>query len=435
MFARFAWLLTLFAFAALCWANEEYGSYLAEWEAKCAPLLEQWRKPDTVRDSALRSALLEAAVRSEQPEIVEEIAAGGDVASLEIKLPDDTQDIELIALQEFDDIPSVPYGKRMDAVIRRMTKSRFELWTPKHGWLFNAKGKLVNEARPPRRDGIGREWHGAFLPDGSWITTDLWEMDKTLTFFSPSGKLLKEMKVADIAPAGPDEPWNLNLIGWARCDKDGEGWVISIGDGFGRARVYVKPNGKLRLLENTNGLRDDIWKLCYPRDLGPKGMFTGMSRPSDDSKRWIEFSCPSHGMWCEYPSFTWSDKDGDGTNIPEGDHNFGFLPNSHDVFIGASDIDGDDRNNPRRLKTWFFEEDGKCLGWIRAAYLCDSADEKETWYLAEDCSVAVLDSGLSPQSRLRFVMGGETARTLKLFTDLRIGFFVVNKHLVLAGWK
>ncbi|MEI8311480.1 MAG: hypothetical protein WCH98_12065 [Verrucomicrobiota bacterium] len=423
-------LLSLFSLAASCGANEEYASYLAEWKAKCPPLLEQWRKPESAGDAGLRGALLEAAVRSEQPGIVEEIAAGGDAASLEIKLPSDGENIQAQSVRAFDGIPSVPYGQRRDCVIRRMTKSRFELWTPKRGRLFDAKGKLLNEALPPRRDGIGREWHGAFLPDGSWITTDLWEMDKTLTLFSRAGKMLQEIKVSDLAPAGPDEPWSLNLIGWARCDKEGEGWVLSVGDGFGRAIVFVKPRGKPHRLEDSFA----PWKLCYPRDLEPKGMFTGMSRPSDDYKRWIRFSCPSHGMWVGFPSFSWSDKDGDGKNIPEGDHNFGFLPGSHDVFIGASDYDNGEDGKPRRMKTWFFAGDGKCLGWTRAAYLCDSADGASTWYCAEDGSVAVLDAGLKPQSRLRFLIDGQPARPVKLFTDLQLGFFNVNKQLVLASW-
>ena len=139
-------------------------------------------------------------------------------------------------------------------------------------------------------------------------------------------------------------------------------------------------------------------------------------------------------MWCGSPAYSWSDKDGDGRNIPEGDHNFGFLPRSHDVFIGSSDFDDGEDGNPRRLKTWFFAGDGKCLGWIRAAYLTDSADGAATWYCAEDDSVVVLDTSVKPQSRLRFLIDGQSARPVKLFADLRLGFFQVNKRLVLAGW-
>lgn len=427
-------LLSFLALAAFCGANEEYDGYLAESKAKCAPLLEQWRKPENANDAGLRDALLEAAVRSEQPEIVEEIAAGGDVAGLEIKLPSDEQKIEAQSVRTFDGIPPFPFSRRIDCVIRRMTKTRFELWTPKHGWLFDAKGNLLNEALPPRRDGIGREWHGAFLPDGHWITTDLWERDDTLTFFSSNGKLLKEIKASELAPAGPDEPWSMNLIGWARCDREGEGWVVSVGDGCGRAHVFVRPHGKPHLLENIKGPWDKLWKLCYPRDLEPKGMYTFLNRPSDDYKRWIRFSCPSHGIWCGSPAYTWSGKDGDGKRIPGGDHNFGFLPRSHDVFIGASDFDNDDDGKPRRVKTWFFAGEGKCLGWVPAAYLTDSADGAATWYCTGDDSVAVLDASLKLQSRLRFLIDGQAAKPVKVFTDLRIGFFCVNKRLVLAGW-
>lgn len=430
----FTEFLIMLAVVAFCRGNEESDTYLTDWQAKCAPLLEQWRKPENAGNAELRRALLEAAARSQQPEIVEEIAAGGDVASLEIKIPSDEQKIEAQTIRAFDEIPPDPYSHRMDAVIRRMTTTRFELWTPKRGWLFNAKGKLLTEALPPRRDGVGREWHGAFLPDGSWITTDLWVRDDTLTFFSRIGKLLKEIKVADLAPPVPDGYGSLNIIGWARCDREGEGWVVSVGDGLGRAHVFVRPHGKPRSLGAIEGPWDKLWKLCYPRDLEPKGMFTSLCRPSDDYKRWIQFSCPAHGLWCGYPSFSWSDKDGDGRRIPEGGHNFGFLPRSHDVFIGAYEYDNGDDGSPRRLKTWFFAENGKCLAWIRANYLCNSADGASTWYCARDGSVVVLNASLQPKSHLHFLIDGQSAWPVKLFTDLRIGFFNANKRLILARW-
>ncbi len=230
----------------------------------------------------------------------------------------------------------------MDVVFRRMTKAHFEAWTPKHGWLFNAKGQIVNEAIPPRRDGIGRGWHGAFLSDGRWITTDLWEMDKTLSFFSRSGKLVKEIKAANLAPVKPGkDEWVNNLIGWARCDQHGEGWVVSVGDGPGRARVFVEPNGRTRLLEDENA----PWKLCFPRDVEPKGMYTSLARPSDDYTRKIWFEVPGHGAWSGYPTYHWTGKDDDAKVIPENDNNFGFLPGSHDVFIGEN-VNGNSNTSP-----------------------------------------------------------------------------------------
>ena len=421
----FGWLLIALALATLCQADEESDNFLTS-----SQLLSQWRKQENKNDAGLRSALIEAAVRAQQPEIIEEVAAGGDAPKIEIKPPSDAKVIEIQALQYFEQKPTIYSSDRVDCVIRRMTKTRFEAWTPDHGWLFNATGHLVNEALPPRHDGIGREWHGAFLPDGRWVTTDLWEMDKTLTFFSRNGKWLREIKAQDLAPSDPDEIWSLDLIGWARCDRKGEGWVVSVGDGPGRARVFVKPHGAGRLLSDE----DAPWKLCYPRDLEPKGMYTNLWRPSDDFKSHIRFAEPAHGARVGFPTYSWSQVPDSQKVIPDGDNNFGFLPGSHDVFIGASVNDRGDAGIPRHLKTWFFDSDGNCRGWVRAAYLTDSADKKETWYLDEENSVVTLGADLLVQSRMRFVFDGATATPVKLFTDLRLGFFRIDKRLTLAGW-
>ena len=88
----------------------------------------------------------------------------------EIKIPADSHTVSLKALR------TLPYEERPffngdpSWVVRRMTRARFELWTSKRGWLFDRSGKVLSEAVPPRRDGEGREWYGAFLPDGRWVT-------------------------------------------------------------------------------------------------------------------------------------------------------------------------------------------------------------------------------------------------------------------------
>ena len=110
----------------------------------------------------------------------------------------------------------------------------------------------------------------------------------------------------------------------------------------------------------------------------------------------------------------------------------GFLPGSHDVFIGEN-VYGD-TNTPSHLKTWFFGSDGKCRGWIRAAYLTDSADLKSIWMLDEENCVVTLGLDLKPQSRLRFVVKGANAKPVKLFTDLKLGFFKIDRRFVLARW-
>ena len=417
--------LTAVTLLSFCRAEEESDDFEKEWKAKTVPLLEQWRKAENKSDPNLKEDLIQAAVYAGQSEIVEEIMLDGDdVSSKEIKLPSEEQKIPIHIIQSFEELSPYPNNgwlTRDPFNIRRMTKGSFEIWSSKHGWLFDAKGKLLNEAFPPRRDGVGREWFGAFLPDGRWVTTDLWELDKTLTFFSKAGKWIKEINGKDLYPANPDSSCELNLIAWARCDKEGKGWVVSIGEYPGNAHVFVRPNGKAQLLEYTNQPWDKLWKLCYPRDLEPKGHRQALTY-SDDLKRLIQVGRPGHGPMIEYPSFSWGDKDilTNHKVVPFGG-NFGFLPNSHDVFIEGS-------------KTWFFDEHGKCRAWIGASYLADSSEAKETWYVDPDQIVVTLGSDLKPHSRIRFVIDETNANPVKLFTDLRIGFFLIDQNLVLARW-
>jgi len=376
------------------------------------------------------------------PEALEAKAAGRDVAKAEIKMPTEVHDVDAKSVVNLGDFSR-------DWVIRRMTADRIEAWTPRHGWLFDAKdakARLINEAAPPRRDGEGREWHGAFLPDGRWITTDLWEMDKTLYIFSRAGRQVKEIKAVNLVPLQPEGPpdslvekypdggpWNQSLIGWARCDRHGKGWVVSVGDGPGRGRAFVTPDGKCRLLPDPKA----PWALCYGRDLEPKGLQVAwdVRRPSDDLKSIIDMQSAGHGMYVLDPTYKWGGKGG-GKNepmIPYGE-DCGFLPRTHDVFIVADDTAVWDGTSPRTFKTWFFASGGECRGWIGAAYLADAADGKGTCYRAQDNSVVTLDSRLKPISRERFGIGGVAATPVKLFTDLKVGFFSVGKQLVLARW-
>jgi len=399
------------------------------------PLLDEWRRPGEVHDIQLQDRLVSAAMRAEHPEVIEEVSAGGDVAGLEIKLPQHAKRVEMKTMYNLGVMPGVPYlDSSMDCVIRRMTKTRFEAWTPERGWLFDDRGKLVNKAAVPRRDGRGREWYGAFLPDGRWVTTDLWEFDQTLTFFSKNGKWLKEIKGADLAPSSDEMELGDNLIGWARCDRDGTGWVVSVGCEGGRAAVFVKPHGKAHGLPGVilNEIGEDTgefcyapWKLCYPRELEPKGFYIELHRPSDDCKSLINFGEAGHGMGVGFASYAWGGMK-QRKVIPGGDHNFGFLPGSHDVFLGAADaIDP---------KTWFFSSNGKCRGWIKAAYLTDAADGTSTCYCDGDNCVVTLDRDLKPRSATQFTLAGLAVKPVKLFADLKLGFFLSGERLVLARW-
>ena len=412
------------------------------------PLLDAWRKPGAAHDAETRNQLIHAARFAERLDVIEEVAAGGDVGVMEIKLPPHPDRIAAKVVMNLRKMPEVPYsGGSMDCVIRRMTSTHFEAWTPARGWLFNSKGQLVNEARPPRRDGRGREWHGAFLPDGRWVTTDLWELDKTLTFFSRSGKWQKEISSAALAPPKAYEGNGRDLIGWARCDRQGKGWVVSIGADGGRAIVYVEPSGRTRRLKGNMGLGtpvgelcDEAWRLCYPRDLEPKGMYVALFRPSDDRKCWLSRNEPGHGTWVGFPAYRWAESERASSVIPNGDSNFGFLPGSRDIFIGSTFRDFSEETEawPRapgiHLKTWFFDSAGKCRGWVRAAYLTDSAEGKGMCFCDEDDGVVTLGTDLKLLSRTRFAIAGKTAKPVKLFTDLKMGFFLYDNELVLARW-
>lgn len=414
---------------------------------KCAELLAEWRKPGAAHDEEHRYRLFEAAILTERPGVINDFAAGGDAAKMEIPLQGKAQRIEASVVRNLG-MPAKEYGNPIPWVIRRMTKTHFEVWTPKHGWLFDSKGVLINEAFPPRRDGAGREWHGAFLPDGRWVTTDLWAYDRTLTFFSARGKWVKEMSAETLAPLDKgDDRHESDLIGWARCDREGRGWVVSIGSNGGSAIVFVGPSGPARALSGHLEPWDmtEPWRLCYPRDLEPKGTYVSLFRPSDDGEAALHFGEAGHGNWVGFPTYSWGGHFEEGSAyrkvIPDGDHDFGFLPSSHDVFIGASNMElndepdsAEDQPEGRGLKTWFFGAAGNCRGWVRGAYLADSADGQAVWFLDDRNGVVVLGNDLRPQTRMRFVIAGTGGQPRKLFPDLRLGLFRVRGKLVLARW-
>jgi hypothetical protein len=125
---------------------------------------EEWNKEsDPQKTREIGEDLVRAAIDSDQPQVVLEVATDGKMAEKEIKIPEkDATTLPLRIVKSFEPEP-YPYEDDAAWVVRRMTHDRLELWLPHHGGLFDAKGKIVNEARPPRRDGFGRHWYGAFL--------------------------------------------------------------------------------------------------------------------------------------------------------------------------------------------------------------------------------------------------------------------------------
>ncbi|MGI9088631.1 MAG: hypothetical protein ACR2HH_12975 [Chthoniobacterales bacterium] len=411
--------------------------YQAQAKAELDRLYPLWRdEADAKEKREVGRELAEAAVRNEKPELVTKVATDGQFANREIKIPEGTSEkITLHEVRSFDPPPADQYGGIYAWVIRRMTRDCFELWQPFHGWLFDKEGRVLNEAKPPRRDGTGRQWYGAFLPDGRWVTTDLWEMDRTLSFFSRAGKWRKDILSASLVPAKRDDTgYELPLlIGWCRCDKEGKGFVLSVGANGGRGQAWVSSEGKARLLNEPN----EPWKLCYPRDLEPKGTYTYLACPADNGKAVLSRQEDAHGTFVGFPVY---EAPGFSVRVPDGE-TFGFWPNSSDVYIATSttteitDASGNPDNGPVISRTWFYHADGSFAGWIAARRFADRAKENGMLFLADDGRVAALGKDYRIERVEEFHLpDGSIARPRKIFPDLRIGFFERGAQLILARW-
>ncbi|MEY2559503.1 MAG: hypothetical protein QOE34_2928 [Verrucomicrobiota bacterium] len=399
---------------------------------------EEWcKESDPEKKREIGEELVDAAIKIDQPQYVLEVATGGTLAEKEIKVPGGpVAALPLRTLLPFDPEP-YPYEQQAAWVIRRMTRDRFELWLPNHGWLFSSQGKVVNEARPPRRDGYGRQWYGAFLPDGHWVTTDIWEYDRTLHFFSRAGKWRKDLAADELVPRGSGEDrGNASIIGWCRCDKEGRGFVLSVGTNGGRGAARVTGDGqKHRVLAES----ESPWKICYPRDLEPKGMYTALSIPNDQGDQTIGYTVPGHGAECGYPTYRWSE-----ISVQVlGPGAFGFWPDSSNVYIQtalvdpskqpAPDTSGEESTGPPI--TLFYNFDGTFTGWIKGTRISDATQRGGMLFHDELDRVITLTPDLRVTKIERFVhRDGTAASPEKLFPDLRLGFFKWGKKLVLAGW-
>ncbi len=263
-------------------AGEEY----ADDQRRATIVHELWKREterekrqelaEELSDLGVRISNYETGGDDDQPAaLVIEVATDGEYAQKQIQIPKKAQ---TLALRPLHIMAPDPAETEPVWVIRRMTQNRIEVWLPRHGWLFDGKGKLLSEAKPPRRDGAGRHWYGAFLPDGRWVTTDLFAEDKTLTFFTRTGKWLNEIGTDALVPPKSDESrWDLATISWCRCTRSGDGFVLRVGQNGGRGDAWVNWSGQHCELSEEKS----PWKLCYPRDLEPKGSYTYLSVPDD----------------------------------------------------------------------------------------------------------------------------------------------------------
>ena len=277
-------------------------------------------------------------------------------------------------------------------------------------------------------------------------------------FFSKTGELSRVLKCTDLAERTLDA--GVDLIGWARSDKEGRGWVVNVGSEDGYATVWVGPNGPARVLTGI-----ERWQLCHRRALGPRGTVWSMGVPDDRGSRFLHRSEPGHGKWVGYPTFVVASSRSLGAEsesdlcVPGGGHVFGFWPGGTGTFIGAeryveepgpklrnrkwnyspeSTTTGVEWNRSSAVidKTWFFNSGGKCIGWIDGRRIGDASDGKSMLFrLSTDSRIAVLepDLGVAYTRKLGW-KDGSVADAVVLWDDLRCGLFVRDQELVLASW-
>ncbi|MDR1304944.1 MAG: hypothetical protein LBK76_06940 [Verrucomicrobiales bacterium] len=422
-----------------------------EWRGKIDAVYQAWlgeRNRD--KKDELENEITHAVIHRlfDRYELLDQIAAGGKFREGEIKVPPSAATVTVQKIRVFgaNADRGIDYGHGRAWVIRRMTKKHFELWSPKRGWLFAADGALLNTAGVPRRDGDGRGWYGAFLADGSWVTTDIWDMDRTLHFYSRAGKWLKEMSVGQLlkpvpmtndANGLPRTFDSIPLIAWCRVDRKGENFLVSIGSDLGLGLVRVSADSAVLLLKNPR-------RECYPRDLEPKGTGRFNAISNDDGKVALSRSEAGHGAEVGFPDYN-SNK-GLAVIIREGISNayassFGFWPDSDNVYINADSAgevapDGGPVFRHRGNMCWFFRTSGKFAGWVQAARLADADDGESMLFDAGRGKVVTIsdDFKVTAARQFRWPDGG-AALPEKIFPDLKLGFFWDGQELILARWR
>jgi hypothetical protein len=370
------------------------------------------------------------AIRGERADLIERMLSGDRLPETEIKV--ESPPVK-VAVTVRDLTPAVSdaggNGPSCETVWRRITKDRFEIWTPKEGKLFEAGGKRVANAKVHRGDGWGREWYGAFLPDGSWVTTDLDERDDRLTMFSAKGKRLWSIKGATLVPKKNDDdlPSELPLIAWARSAGDGKVWVVSVGSEFGRGWVKVTPDGK------WSGISCP-WKECLPQQLGPRGMYTAKVITSDDGSLSISRMEPSHGPMVGWPVYQFPEEKN--AMIPDGGK-FGILAEAWAVFIeGHRDsLDaGPEERQQERL--WFFDAKGNFQHWIKGRGVGANLTSGDLWVRLQDDSCVRVDKGFAVGQHLTFT--AEDRKPLipvELHEDIGLGLFLREDQLAVGTWN
>jgi hypothetical protein len=423
-----AWIL-------LAWATTTAPSLQFDYQKPAGsqiPVLHQaWlAEHDKARRRALAEQLLMTIINDydEQPiEIADEVARDGAPKN-EIMPPSSARAVVLNPLFVLKDAPRNEVDDTVSPVFRRIAASRIEAWTSREGRLFDARGKNIADVAVPRRDGFGREWFGAFLPSGAWITTDLWANDEQINCYDSKASWLWELPgkrlVATLPKPGSDfvnEPI-VPSIGWARADKTGRRWLVCLGFNYMRGCVLVDPARRIEPLSYTA----NVWNLVYPRSMGVRGMYTELWITSDDGEETLHRSEAGHGVGVGWPNYGLSSNKWNAV-INGGNEHFGFWPHSHAVYIET----GERSNGPK--KVWLFDSEGKYEGEAAGSFLGDAANGKDI-LINDDNEVMELNNGekgavLSDVRSFKWPDTGP-AIPLAIYDDLKLGFFLRGPNII-----
>lgn len=375
--------------------------------------------------------LLVHVVRGDRQDLWQRRIAADRLAETEIKTELPVTDVEVAVQDRMPAVFTPKDGMSYDLVWRRITKDRFEIWNPAEGKLYDAKGHKTATAKVSRGSGWGREWYGAFLPDGRWVTTDLEELDCRLTMFSPKGKRISSIKGSQLIPAGTEEQ-ALPLIACARSNQSGKAWIVSVGSERGRGWVRVTPDGKWSKVECP-------WTECFPQQLGKRGFYIYLKTMSDDGKIVVTRSEAGHGIMVGWPAYHFSD--GTDVVIPDGEK-FGILPEAWTIFIEASSY-GLTANPEQREteKVWFFDANGNYQHWVKGRGIGASLKTGGLWIRLPDETCVRIDKNHAVKSRCSFKTKGNKALIpVEIHDDIGFGLFLEGEEgeegnqLVVGTW-
>lgn len=402
-------------------------------EPQVKVLHEAWENEhDPAKRSSLAGELIKAVVqesKAQKPEIVDEVARDGRPQNV-LKSTAPAQIVALVPLATLRDAHDSEDDYPPPLVFRRLSAHRVEAWTGREGWLFDATGKNLVDIKVPRRDGGGREWFGSFLPNGEWITTDIWEGDRQLNAYNSKGKWLWELQGKSILKQlpepkkSPDEADGRvhSSIGWARADRTGRRWLVSLGTEWERRYAFVNPQGKVEPL--PEGI--SLWIEVYPRAMGVRGYYIELTIDSDDATETLIENSAGHGVWVGWPLVEYSGKWS--KVVPSANNSFGFWPDSHSVYI---EVDGRGGRAPHRV--WFFDSLGNYEGEIPGSYLGDVANGGGLFVQDTENQIVQIThekTGLAIHSQRAFNWpDGSRAIPLAIYDDLRLGFFVQGPNI------